>query len=340
MRRTGRRRKISPISIDGKGRKHDARGSQAAAPGYDHRDDSDDNRGRGVCRPCLGWLGICRSRLGGLAERGRPTLNGGWPPFNRCPVDSPTMLASDGLKELAACLAESSPSGSVKIGNLSVVTKASNHQFAFVLNQETEESEVIAPPGGALRDEPVQLPGGLRELMCPNSGYVAWHVCRHAHDRGWDNRSNAVTLTLESAGTPSNFNLFAALFPGVPFASIPVKVHLQNEPLGDDCYIGTDAEPIVLQSANLAEPAGAIELFDTDGTPDEKGAMLRLGFLNTSEGARLLCCSSGQRLWAQGLLRSSHQQQGWLALPRRRCKQRGVRQCLQLSDSTRSECRS
>lgn len=229
-----------------------------------------------------------------------PTLNGGWAPFNRCSVDDPAMLASDGLKMLAACLTESSPSGSVKLGNLSVATGASDHQFAFVLNQETEESEVIAPPGGVLRDESVQLPGGLRELMCPSSDYGARDVCR-SHGWGWDNHSNAVTLTLESAGTPSNFNLFAGLFPGVPFSSTPVKLHLQNQLLGDDCYIGSDAEPIVLQLANLTAPAGAFELFDPDGTPDETGAILRLGFLNTSEGASSFAVPAASNCGHRGL---------------------------------------
>ena len=229
----------------------------------------------------LASAGSALADHGGGWERS-VTLNEDWAPFNRCPVDDPTMLGADGTQGLAACLAETSPSGSMKIGNLNVTTKASDHQFGIVVNEETRESTVVGPAGGVLLDEPVHLPGGLQELMCPSSGYVAWKVCRHHHGWGWDD----VTWTLESAGVPSNFVLLGGLVAGVPFATIPVKVHLQNPLLGDDCYIGTDAEPIVLQSMNLAEPAGlAIERFDADGTPNETGALFRIVVLNTPEGA-------------------------------------------------------
>jgi hypothetical protein len=121
------------------------------------------------------------------------------------------------------------------------------------------------------------LSGGIKELMCPSHGFVAWRVCRNSHDRGGDHGwgsddRNTVMLTLESAGTPTNFNLFGGLLVGVPFASMPVKVHLQNQLLGDDCYIGSDIEPIVLQPANLTEPTGGFFPFEGNGTPVAEGA--------------------------------------------------------------------
>jgi hypothetical protein len=199
------------------------------------------------------------------------TLNGYWAPANRCPVDDPAMLAVDGVKADAACLAEESLTGSVTFGNLTVATKASNHQFGLVFNDETEQGTVISPAGGVLLEEPVQLPGGLRELLCPSSsGRVARHVCRHFRDGG---HADAVTWTMESAGTPYGFNLFAGLIPGVPFLTVPVKVHLQNELLGDHCYIGSDAEPIVFQPMDLASPTFYHVFFDANGTPDPNGVM-------------------------------------------------------------------
>jgi hypothetical protein len=207
-----------------------------------------------------------------------PTLKGDWAPLNRCPVDDPAMLAAGGVEagpetSRAACLSDISPSGSTKIGNLTVATKGSNHQFGVILH---EGFTVIPPAGGVLLDEPVQLPGGLRELVCPSSGHVARWICHHSHGGGWDAHRNAVAWTLESAGTPTNFNLFAGLAVGVPFASIPVKIHLQNQLLGDDCYIGSDAEPIVIQPSNAAEPIGGFELFNADGTPEENGPFQRI----------------------------------------------------------------
>jgi hypothetical protein len=217
-------------------------------------------------------------------------LNGDWAPANRCPVDNPTMLAADGVKAVTACVAEESPSGSVTFGSLAVATKASNHQFGLVFNQEalneTEASTLVAPTGGVLVDEPVQLPGGLRELLCPSSDRAVWSICRHSHDRGReDGHTDTVTWTMESAGAPYGFRLLAGLVSGVPFISVPVKVHLQNEMLGDHCYIGSDAEPIVLQPMNLTAPTGNDVFFDTNGTPNPSGLMEDLQ-LFVLQGAR------------------------------------------------------
>lgn len=213
-------------------------------------------------------------------------LNGGWAPANRCPVDDPTMLAADGWKAAALCLADESPTGSVTFGNLTVATKASDHQFGLSFHYDGTASVVVAPAGGVLVDEPVELPGGLKELLCPSSGRIAWHICGHYHHRGWeDGRAGLVTWTMESAGAPYNFNLFAGLFPGVPFISVPVKVHLQNRFLGDHCYIGSDAEPIVLEPMNLGLPVGSGSIFDTNGTPDPNGLMQDIQ-TSVTQGAR------------------------------------------------------
>jgi hypothetical protein len=48
-----------------------------------------------------------------------------------------------------------------------------------------------------------------------------------------------------------------------------VKIHLQNRLLGNDCYIGTDTEPIVLQGENLTLSAGEAEQFEANGTPSQ-----------------------------------------------------------------------
>jgi hypothetical protein len=47
-----------------------------------------------------------------------------------------------------------------------------------------------------------------------------------------------VHATIESAGQPGTFNKFPL--------TVPVKVHLENPLLGNTCYIGSEASPIVL----------------------------------------------------------------------------------------------
>jgi hypothetical protein len=210
------------------------------------------------------------------APGGEPpvVLNGDWAPANRCPVDDPAMLAADGHVDVAGCLGETSLNGSMRIGGLTVATKSSNHQFGLVYNEEIQQGTVIPPTDGVLLEEPVQLPGGLRELMCPSSSaHAAWKICRHSHGGKWNGRADVVTWTTESAGTPYDFNLLAGLIPGVPFLTVPVKIHLQNKLLGDHCYIGSDAEPIVFQPMNLTPPTAETLFFDTDGTPDPNGVL-------------------------------------------------------------------
>jgi hypothetical protein len=60
-----------------------------------------------------------------------------------CPVDDPTMLAADGVKSFALCLAVSSPSGAIKIGSLTLPTGPNDTQFGVVgeNSEQPEESE-------------------------------------------------------------------------------------------------------------------------------------------------------------------------------------------------------
>src|SRR5262245_18642609 len=56
-----------------------------------------------------------------------------------------------------------------------------------------------------------------------------------------------VTAVTESAGTPSNFDLFAGIAVGQPIITVPIKIHLANNPtLGPSCFIGSDQNPILL----------------------------------------------------------------------------------------------
>jgi hypothetical protein len=213
-----------------------------------------------------------------------PTLSGDWAALNRCPVDNPTMLAANATTSLALCVTVASPNGTFTIGGLTLPTKASNLQLGVVLNQTNGTATPISPSGGALVDEPIEVPNGLVALICPSHGHRAWQVCRPQHN-GRDNEHSGeltnLTISIEPAGEPSNFNLFAGLSLNQPIISLPVKIHLQNRLLGDRCYIGSDAEPIVLQQQNTTQPTTAFERFDGNGTPDPNGTMTLLALLST-----------------------------------------------------------
>jgi hypothetical protein len=199
-------------------------------------------------------------------------MNGIWGPFDRCPVDNAQMLAADGVSTDPACIANSSPNGSIKLGNSTQTTGATNLQLGATIDDATGAFSLVTPPGGALIAEPVNVEGGLLGLMCPSDIPLVTAIC----DGLVGSPLNTVTAVVESAGTPSNFDRAAALSQGRPIITLPVKVHLVNPILGPNCYIGSNSNPIVLRPQNTTRPALSSAIGDLDGTPNPAGALARL----------------------------------------------------------------
>jgi len=198
-------------------------------------------------------------------------LNGDWAPFNRCPVTNTAMLQADGVNETPLCVASSSPSGTIKIGNLAPSTSQSDLQFGLI--SSSAGFTIIPPQQDAVQSAPVRQPGGLSGMLCPSTKPPLRALCKTlAHDRNL----NKVIATLGSAGAPSDFNLAAGLSKGIPIVTLPVKIHLQNPLLGTRCYIGTNANPIVLHPENATNPVVQSESFDGNGTPDPTGVMFAI----------------------------------------------------------------
>ncbi|GGU28387.1 hypothetical protein [Streptomyces violascens] len=205
-------------------------------------------------------------------------LGGNWAPFTRCPVDDPAMLAADGRAEIVQCIASHAASGSIKLGNTEVVTGASDLQ-AGVVQHTGGTPTLVAPAGGALIADSADIPGGLLGLMCPSDIPVISDICRQITN----GTLNRITATVESAGTPTGFDLTAGATSGRPILSIPVRIHLQNPLLGGSCYIGSAAHPIVLRPQNVSAPALGIKRFDGNGTPNTAGVMNRLSLTGASQ---------------------------------------------------------
>ena len=174
------------------------------------------------------------------------TLSGAWAPFTRCPVDQPAMLTAPASGFGTACVASDSPSGTFKIGKTSVTTGETNLQFGVSGQDPADPSHgliVPVPNRGSLVAAPAKVPGGLLGLMCPSGNTLIAKLCNSIGD----STPNKVMASVELAGEPSEFNASGALVTGTPVARLPVKVHLQNPLLGPNCYIGSDANPIVLR---------------------------------------------------------------------------------------------
>ncbi|MEU7120258.1 hypothetical protein [Streptomyces zaomyceticus] len=214
----------------------------------------------------------------GTATATGPQLNGSWAPSNRCPVDAAGMLASDGLDTSPQCVVSYSVSGSIKLGNTTVPTGSTNLQIGVVQNPDGT-STVAAPAGGALIAAPATVPGGLLGLMCPSDIPFISDICRQLTDA----KLNKITATMESVGTPSDFDQIAGVLTDKPIVSIPVRIRLENPFLGGNCYIGTKANPIILRPSNLTSPDFGVERFNGDGSPNEEGDMSRLNILGSTQ---------------------------------------------------------
>ncbi|MEU9857164.1 hypothetical protein [Streptomyces sp. NPDC047974] len=214
----------------------------------------------------------------GTATAAAPVLNGGWAPSTRCPVDATAMVATDGLDTSPQCVVSYSLSGSIKLGNTTVPTGRTNLQIGVVQNADGTNS-VVAPAGGALIADSATVPGGLMGLMCPSDIPFVTDICRKLTDADL----NRITATMESVGTPSEFDQIAGVLTDQPIVTIPVRIRLQNPFLGDNCYIGSKSNPILLRPKNLTAPGFGVTRFDGDGTANEEGEMSRLDLLGATQ---------------------------------------------------------
>jgi hypothetical protein len=227
------------------------------------------------------------------------TLSGAWAPFNRCPVDNPTMLAADGSANLPLCTAVNGPSGSITIGKITAPLGGSNTQDGLIISNTEGTETLIPPPGGALVGSPLALPGGLQALVCPSSSFALRELCRSSHP---DRFLNTVVATLASAGNPSNFSLFAGLEVGSPIITLPVKLELDNPLLGRNCSIGSNREPIVLRPENVTPPTPSFSAFDANGTPDPSGPLLLITLTNATQGDNQVAIPGAHDCGFAGLL--------------------------------------
>ena len=199
---------------------------------------------------------------------GPVNLRGEWSHYDRCPVLDSLMVAVDGRTGLGYCVSAGSGSGSFKLGSTEAQAGASDIQFGLVAPYPYD---VVSPSGGAIASAPVDVPGGLLGLACPSADPLVIAVCNLITD----DSLNRVTATVEDAGPPSDFNLAAGTQLGVPIMTLPIKVHLENPLLGSTCYIGTDADPIILRPAasDFTGSSFSVVRFREDGTPDSGGAL-------------------------------------------------------------------
>lgn len=176
-------------------------------------------------------------------------------PFADCPVET-----------AAVCMIATTTSGEFVIGHKTVpVEKTITLQGGLATGSFLAQPLIGALGGATLSDTPLTVPGGLV---------------------GIGGIGGEVTATAEIAGPPSSVivnkgNLLAQSGTAV---TLPLKVKLSNEILGEECYIGSEAEPIVLHltTGATSPPFPYQSISGSRGTLEGKGKGKITGAKGTS----------------------------------------------------------
>ena len=189
---------------------------------------------------------------GGGAAQAKTPPNPEYAAFAGCPVY---------VKHVTHCLVATTTSGEFKLGNKTVpINKPVILQGGVI---EGSHELVPAAEGKTLSRTPLTVPGGLTGIEALPLGEVI-----------------AVT---ELAGPVEVFeeNLSDGRGPSV---KLPVKVKLENSTLGEECYVGSDAEPIVLQltTGTTKPPSGTEPITGKPGTVSFNPALTIITISGTS----------------------------------------------------------
>jgi hypothetical protein len=171
-----------------------------------------------------------------LAAVHHPT--GDYAPFAGCPLSNP---------QTDVCFFAQAEGGELRIGRRAIpLTETITIQGGIHEDRSGGRQEFIGAEGGeTLSKAPQTIPGGPFEIAAPRSlpGYV-----RAIFDEFIAREATDLTATTEFAGSPSAVqidtqDLVEAKGGGL---SLPVKIKLSSPLLGEGCYIGSDAHPVLV----------------------------------------------------------------------------------------------
>jgi hypothetical protein len=178
---------------------------------------------------------------------GYPPPGGIYKPFTNCPLLNPLMQESAVNVNGTAmgCIAGDAVTGSIKLGNITTpVVHPVTAQFGAWNPPNAPNlwvGGILPPPAGLqaqLVTSPEFVPGGLLQALgCSTAtSPVVKNICTQAENFG--GKYLKVFALAQSAGQITNFALTTW--------TQPVKFKLINPLLGNNCYIGSDNNPVVI----------------------------------------------------------------------------------------------
>jgi hypothetical protein len=199
---------------------------------------------------CLALL-ACLGLLAGLQASMASAHTGEYAKFNYCPSTT---------AGVAKCVYSKVEGGEVILGSkkVPIVNPVILQGGYSKANKETQffSKFYAATNGVTLSKAPQPVPGGLLGIVPPESS--PW-IVKKLSSFFFENGLTGVNSTLELALSASEIKISERnqLFQLGPALVLPVKVHLENPFLGNNCYVGSSGSPIWLNltTGTTAPPA-------------------------------------------------------------------------------------
>lgn len=197
--------------------------------------------------------------------------------FNDCPLSHPTVVV---------CMFSETTSGYLKTGSKTTPIKYPVVlQGGIEINEKGEPVFAGAEDGNTLTKVGEPVPGGLLGITPPS-----WwpSFLKSLFEETINNGFTGINATMELAGPASSVKVNSeALASGKGTAlSMPVKIKLDNPFLGNNCYIGSNSNPITLNltEGTTSPPPPNKPISGTPGTLSENAG----GTVVTLSGNRLV----------------------------------------------------
>lgn len=207
-----------------------------------------------------------------LAASHNPT--GELAPFAECPLSKPTIFF---------CTYSETTSGFFQVGKKNVPLKVPQIlQGGLEINEEGEFEFVAAENGETLVKTPQTVPGGLLGVEAP----LWWpKFLRDLFNETINKGLTGVTATVELAAPASaiKVHLGNLLNEEGDALVLPTKIKLSNSFLGNNCYIGSNAKPVVI----------ALTTGETSPPPPNEPIHGAAGTLVENEAATMATLSGG-----------------------------------------------
>jgi len=179
-----------------------------------------------------------------LATEHHPT--GEFAPYKDCPLS---------VEKLSDCVLAETKGGEFTVGKKTVpINKTITLQGGFITNKKTGVLEFFgAEDGNTLSKTALTVPGGLLGLVAPKT-WPEW--LQNLFNEFINNGFTGVTATTELAAPASEIGLSTEnlLAEEGTALSLPTKIKLSNVLLGESCYVGSNAAPIVINFTSGTTP--------------------------------------------------------------------------------------